>query len=497
MEEKQELYRQRIEKLDRIREAGEDPFRYSYPRTHSINEAYDAYEKNKADNSETCVKLAGRLVALRYHGKTTFADLRDDSGDIKLFFGSKDIEEKQYEFLSKLVNIGDFLGVEGNIFTTRTNQTTVRVRDFSLLTKSLRLLPEKWHGLKDIETRLRQRYLDLLSNEDVKNVFRTRSRIIGSIRHFLDARGYIEVETPMLQPVPGGATARPFVTHHNALDRDLYLRVAPELYLKRLLVGGFEKVYEINRNFRNEGLSLRHNPEFTMLELYHAYVDYEAIMEIVEEMINHVTRAVTGKDTFVYQGTEISVRAPWPRTPFFDAIREFAGVDVERVADAAEARKAVAHLKLDLDENAGYGRLCDELLKTHVLPGLVEPTFIVDYPVELSPLAKMKRGRSRLTERFQPFIGGLEIGNAFSELNDPLEQRARFEQQMRLREKGDEEAQTLDEDFVMALEYGMPPAGGLGIGIDRLVMLLTDSASIKDVILFPQLRMIQTMRTGE
>jgi lysyl-tRNA synthetase class 2 len=490
MDEKQELYKQRLAKLERIREIGEDPFKYSYPRTHTIQKAYEAYERNQADGSETCVKLAGRLVALRSHGKTTFADLFDDSGTIQLFFGSKDLGEEQYEFLVKLVNIGDFLGVEGTVFTTRTEQVTVRVQDFSLLAKSLRPLPEKWHGLKDIETRLRQRYLDLLSNEDVRNVFRTRSRIIGSIRDFLDARGYIEVETPMLHPIPGGATAQPFITHHNALDRDLYLRVAPELYLKRLLVGGFEKVYEINRNFRNEGLSQRHNPEFTMLELYHAYIDYEAIMVIVEEMIHGVTMAVTGKDTLVYQGKEISVRPPWSRRPFFDAIREFAGVDVEQAADADEAREAVAHLSLDLEENAGYGKLCDELLKTYVLPELISPTFIVDYPAELSPLAKMKRGHARLTERFQPFIGGLEIGNAFSELNDPREQRTRFEQQMKLREGGDEEAQRLDEDFITALEYGMPPAGGLGIGIDRLVMLLTDSASIKDVILFPQLRMV-------
>jgi lysyl-tRNA synthetase class 2 len=497
MEQKQELYRQRLEKLARIREAGEEPFKYAYPRTHTVGRAYEDYEKRKADDSDTRVKLAGRLVALRSHGKSTFADLRDDSGKIQLFFGLQDLGEERYEFLTKLVNIGDFLGVEGNVFTTRTKQVTVRVEDFSLLAKTLRPLPEKWHGLKDVEIRLRRRYLDLLSNEEVKTVFRRRSEIIKSIRDFLDARGYIEVETPMLHPIPGGATARPFITHHNALDRDLYLRVAPELYLKRLLVGGFEKVYEINRNFRNEGLSQRHNPEFTMLELYHAYVDYEAVMELVEEMINHVVKTVTGGHTLVYQDSEINLESPWPRVAFFEAIREFAGIDMETVADAAEAREAVAHLKLEMEESAGYGRICDELLKTYVVPNLIAPTFIIDHPVELSPLTKGKRGNPRLTERFQPYIGGLEIGNAFSELNDPLEQRARFEQQMKLREGGDEEAQTLDDDFLAALEYGMPPAGGLGIGIDRLVMLLTDSATIKEVILFPQLRTISDVVAEE
>ena len=490
MEEKQELYRQRLEKLARIREAGEEPFKYSYSRTHTIEDAYKEYEKSEGEDSETRVKISGRLIAMRSHGKTTFADVRDESKEIQLFFGQRDLGEDRYEFITKLINIGDFIGVEGSVMKTRTGQVTVRVQDFSLLTKSLRPLPEKWHGLKDVEIRLRRRYLDLLSNRDVMDVFRTRSRITKSIRDFLDARGFIEVETPMLHPIPGGATAQPFVTRHNALDRDLYLRVAPELYLKRLLVGGFEKVYEINRNFRNEGLSQRHNPEFTMLELYQAYVDYERIMELVEEMIGHVVRSVTGGYTLTYQEQEINVEPPWPRVAFFDAVREYAGIDVEHISEAEEAREAVAQLKLDLDDSAGYGKICDELLKTYVIPELISPTFITDHPLELSPLAKGKRGNPRLTERFQPYMGGLEIGNAFSELNDPLEQRARFEEQMKLRERGDEEAQRLDTDFITALEYGMPPAGGLGIGIDRLIMLLTDSPTIKDVILFPQLRTI-------
>ena len=501
MEKKQELYTQRLEKLARIREAGKEPFEYSYSRTHTVKSACDEYEKSAGEDGVR-VRLAGRLFALRHHGKTTFADLGDDSGRIQLFFGKNDIGDRQHEFIAKLLNIGDFIGAEGEMFTTRTGQVTVRVQDFSLLAKSLRSLPEKWHGLKDIETRLRRRYLDLLSNEEVKNVFRTRSQVIRSIRAFLDGRGYIEVETPMLHPIPGGATARPFITHHNALDRDLYLRVAPELYLKRLLVGGFEKVYEINRNFRNEGLSQRHNPEFTMLELYEAYVDYEAVMRLVEEMINHVVQEVTGGKTLVYQGNEINVEPPWPRTTFFEAIREYAGVEAESSADtpearAAAAREAVAHLNLDIEDGAGYGKICDELLKTCVVPKLTSPTFIVDHPMELSPLAKGKRGNPRLTERFQPYIGGLELGNAFSELNDPIEQRARFEEQMKLRERGDEEAQRLDEDYVTALEYGMPPAGGLGIGIDRLVMLLTDSPTIRDVILFPQLRAVSDAATEE
>ena len=504
MEEKQDLYKQRLEKLARIRETNEDPFKYSYPRTHTVEEALKAYEalvesktdEEKDDEGGPPVKLAGRVRAMRFHGKTTFADLNDETGKIQLFLGKKDLGDEKHEFITKLLNIGDFIGVEGETFATRTGQTTVRVRDFSLLTKSLRPLPEKWHGLKDVETRLRRRYLDLLANPDVRETFRARSRIIKSVRDFLETRGFIEVETPMLHPIPGGATAKPFITHHNALDRDQYLRVAPELYLKRLLVGGFEKVFEINRNFRNEGISPRHNPEFTMLELYEAYVDYETIMELVEEMVSHVVREVIGADTITYQGNEISVKPPWPRIQFFEAIKEHAGVDVESNAESAEARaefarETVSGLRLDVDENAGYGKICDELLKTYVIPKLISPTFITDHPMELSPLAKGKRGMPHLTERFQPYIGGLEIGNAFSELNDPLEQRARFEEQMKLRERGDDEAQRLDEDYIMALEYGMPPAGGLGIGIDRLVMLLTDSPSIRDVILFPQLRTIE------
>ncbi len=492
MEEKQDLYGQRLEKLARIRETKEEPFKYSYPRTHTIKEACEAYEKRSGDEGPR-VRLAGRLLALRFHGKTTFADLGDETGRLQIFFGKNDLGDERHDFITKLLNIGDFIGAEGEMFSTRTGQTTLRALDFSLLTKSLRPLPEKWHGLKDVETRLRKRYLDLLSNEDVRRTFRARSRIVKAVREFLDARGFIEVETPMLHPIPGGAMARPFVTYHNALDRDQYLRVAPELYLKRLLVGGFEKVYEINRNFRNEGLSQRHNPEFTMLELYEAYVDYEAVMELVEEMVSRVAQEVTGGDAFVYQGNEISVKPPWPRIQFFEAIKEHSGVDLESTAEepetrAAVAQEAVAHLNLDIDEGAGYGKICDEMLKTFVIPKLITPTFIIDHPMELSPLAKGKRGKPHLTERFQPYIGGIEIGNAFSELNDPLEQRARFEAQMKLRELGDEEAQRLDEDFITALEYGMPPAGGLGVGIDRLVMLLTDSPTIRDVILFPQLR---------
>jgi lysyl-tRNA synthetase class 2 len=495
MDEKQDLYKQRLEKLERIRETNEEPFKYSYPRTHTIQKAYEKFEENKGEDTPH-VRLAGRVVAMRFHGKTTFADLADETGRIQIFFGKKDIGDEKHEFITKLLNIGDFIGVEGEMFTTRTGQTTVRVQDFSLLTKSLRPLPEKWHGLKDVETRLRRRYLDMLSNLEVRETFRTRSRIIKALRDFLEARGFIEVETPMLHPIPGGATARPFVTHHNALDRDQYLRVAPELYLKRLLVGGFEKVFEINRNFRNEGVSPRHNPEFTMLELYEAYVDYESVMQLVEEMIHHVVTTITGESTIVYQEQEISVEPPWPRIPFFDAIQEYAGVDIESTAEKPEdradfARETVKHLRLDIDKTAGYGKICDELLKTFVVPKLISPTFITDHPMELSPLAKGKRGKPHLTERFQPYIGSLEIGNAFSELNDPLEQKARFEEQMKLRERGDDEAQRLDEDYVMALEYGMPPAGGLGIGIDRVVMLLTDSPSIRDVILFPQLRTIE------
>jgi lysyl-tRNA synthetase class 2 len=379
--------------------------------------------------------------------------------------------------------------VEGTVLKTRTGETTVEVRQFWLLAKALRPIPEKWHGLKDVEVRYRQRYLDLIANPSVREIFVKRALLLRAIRQFLDERGFLEVETPILQPVYGGALARPFITHHNALDMDLYLRIAPELYLKRLLVGGFERVYEIGRNFRNEGIDARHNPEFTMLEAYQAYADYHDIMRLVEELIAFVAQSVLGTTTITYQGHTIDLTPPWRRLSLMDALKEVTGVDFLAFRNDDERARAIGRqLGLSIEPTDHWGRVLDEALKKKVVPTLIQPTFLLDYPVEISPLAKRKPDDPTMTERFQGFIGGLEVANAFSELNDPLDQRERFEMQQRLRERGDVEAHPLDWDFVTALEYGMPPTGGLGIGIDRLMMLFTNSPSIREVILFPLLR---------
>jgi lysyl-tRNA synthetase class 2 len=379
--------------------------------------------------------------------------------------------------------------VTGELFRTRTGELTVAVRSFEFLAKSLRPLPEKWHGLKDVETRYRRRYVDLVMNPQVREVFVVKSRLIREMRAFLDARGFLEVETPMMQPIPGGAAAKPFVTHHNALDMALYLRIAPELYLKRLVVGGLDRVYEINRSFRNEGISTQHNPEFTMLEFYQAYADYEDLMTLTEEMFAHLGRGILGTTTLRYQGEEVSLAGPWPRLTFFDAISEAVGSAVGPETSAAALRKAAAAAGVP-EPKAGAGAvdLWKDVFDTLVEPGLVQPTFITDFPIELSPLSKRKGGDPRLVDRFELFISRREIANAYSELNDPIDQRHRFEEQAHMRERGDEEAHWMDEDFVRALEYGMPPTAGEGIGIDRLAMLFTDSPSIRDVILFPHLR---------
>jgi lysyl-tRNA synthetase class 2 len=396
--------------------------------------------------------------------------------------------QEAYERFGDL-DVGDLLGVEGTVLKTRTGETTVEVRQFWLLAKALRPIPEKWHGLKDVEVRYRQRYLDLIANPSVREIFVKRALLLRAIRQFLDERGFLEVETPILQPVYGGALARPFITHHNALDMDLYLRIAPELYLKRLLVGGFERVYEIGRNFRNEGIDARHNPEFTMLEAYQAYADYHDIMRLVEELIAFVAQSVLGTTTITYQGHTIDLTPPWRRLSLMDALKEVTGVDFLAFRNDDERARAIGRqLGLSIEPTDHWGRVLDEALKKKVVPTLIQPTFLLDYPVEISPLAKRKPDDPTMTERFQGFIGGLEVANAFSELNDPLDQRERFEMQQRLRERGDVEAHPLDWDFVTALEYGMPPTGGLGIGIDRLMMLFTNSPSIREVILFPLLR---------
>jgi len=433
------------------------------------------------------VSLAGRLMTLRDHGKTTFADLKDRTGQIQIYLREDRLGNEAYS-LMKWTDIGDFLGVTGRLFRTRTGELTVAADEFRLLTKSLRPLPEKWHGLVDVETRYRQRYLDLVANPEAAAVFHRRSQLMREVRQFFDQRGFLEVETPMMQTVAGGAAARPFVTHHNALDMDLYLRIAPELYLKRLLVGGLERVYEINRNFRNEGIDTRHNPEFTMLEFYQAYADYHDLMTLTEELLPHLCRVLLGGEELTYQGVRISLSPPWPRLTVVEALRKVGGIREEDLEGAEELRAVAARRGVPVQAGWGWGKLVDALMAHLVEPHLVQPTFLLDFPLELSPLARSQPDNPRLAQRFELFVAGLELANAYTELNDPQEQRQRFEEQLRAREGGDEEAHRMDEDFVRALEYGMPPAAGEGIGIDRLAMLFTDSPSIRDIILFPVLR---------
>lgn len=487
-----ELRRHRIAKLERFRERNDIPYKYSFVRSHTIGVARSCFEALEPGSTEDApamlpAQLAGRIVARRIQGKSTFMDIRDEQGRIQVFLGQKQVGDAAYE-ASKDLDIGDYIGVTGSVKRTKRGEITVFSEKYEILAKSLRPAAEKYHGLSNVETRYRHRYLDMVANPEVLDVFRKRIQMIQVMREWLIAQGYLEVETPMLHPIPGGATARPFVTHHNTYDHDFYLRVAPELYLKKLLVGGFEKVFEINRCFRNEGVDTRHNPEFTTMELYEAYQDYMGLMDETEEMLHHVIHSVVGSETFEYQEQTISITRPWKRIPLFEAIREHAGIDLEATRDRDEAAKLAKSIGLEITPEMGYGKIVDEVMSLKVQPHLVQPTFLYDYPIELSPLAKKKRGNDALTERFQPFIAAMEVGNAFSELNDPIDQQERFEAQAALRAAGDDEAQYLDEDFIMALEVGMPPAAGLGIGIDRLAMIVTNSPSIRDVILFPQLR---------
>lgn len=475
-----ELLRVRREKLREIQEAGIDPYGGRFERTHTAAEIKSGFEHLEGKE----VTIAGRLMARRGHGKACFADVQDFSGRIQIHVRQDEVGLAAYQLFLKKLDIGDILGVRGTVFRTKAGEITVAVKEFTLLAKSLRPLPEKWHGLRDVELRYRQRYLDLIVNPEVRQTFILRSRIVREIRRFLDERGFLEVETPMMQPVAGGAAARPFVTYHNALDMKLYLRIAPELYLKRLLVGGFEKVYEINRNFRNEGISTKHNPEFTMLELYQAYADYTDMMALTEELVSSVARAVLGKEEVEYGNTLINLKPPWPRRTFLEAVQEKTGVDFGEL-DAEMARKKARELGVEVGEKALWGEAVNAVFEELVEPELIQPVFILDYPVDISPLAKRKKEDPRLTYRFELFIAGREIANAFSELNDPLDQKERFLKQLERRQAGDEEAHMFDEDYVTALEYGMPPAGGLGIGVDRLVMLLAGASSIRDVILFP------------
>ncbi len=482
-----EIISNKWEEIEELKREGIDPFGHSFFRTHKIK---DLIENNKnLQVGECCqgkVSIAGRLMALRTHGKAIFANIEDVSGRIQIYIKSNKIGETAFKLFSK-IGIGDILGVSGLIFKTRTGEVTIFVEEFILLCKSVRSLPEKWHGLKDVEIRYRKRYLDLMVNPSVREIFIKRSKVIQSIRNFLDSKGFLEVETPIMQPIPGGATARPFITHHNALHRDFYLRIAPELYLKRLLVGGLEKVYELSRNFRNEGISTKHNPEFTMLELYEAYGDYHSMMQITEELIVYILKNVLGSLEIEYRGNKIDFTLPWKRISMYKAIEDAVGIRVDKISPK-DFSKVVKKYNLNTKSNINRGEIINELFEKYVEPILIQPTFVIDYPLKLSPLSKQNKDNPELVERFELFISSMELVNAFTELNDPAEQERRFEEQVAKKEAGDMESHFMDKDYVEALEYGMPPAGGLGLGVDRLMMLLTNSDSIKEVILFPQLK---------
>lgn len=481
---------ERRRKLQQLRELGVDPFSEDFRPTHEaclVIENYGDWDSQRLEGLEEVFALAGRVMGKRDFGKVVFLDLVDRTGRLQCLVHIPSLSDKE-ACIFRLVDIGDHLGVRGRLFRTRTGELTLRVEGFKVLSKALRPLPEKWHGLREVEARYRQRYLDLLMNPEVKETFRIRARIIKWIREFLDARGFEEVETPMMQALPGGAEARPFVTHHNALGLDLFLRIAPELYLKRLVVGGMERVYEINRNFRNEGISTQHNPEFTMLEFYQAYATFEDLMLLTEELMEFLLKRLGKWPTLTYQGKEMNMQRPWKRMKFVECLAEFGEIMPEEVANI-EALREVAHRRgIPLEGRDTMGKILAKLFDALVEPHLVGPIFVTHHPVEISPLARRNRMDPNLVDRFELYIAGREVANAFSELTDPDDQRERFEQQQMLRKKGDQEAHPLDEDFLRALEHGMPPTAGEGIGIDRLVMLLTDSPSIRDVILFPQLR---------
>jgi len=482
-----EIISNKWEEIEELKREGIDPFGHSFNRTHKIK---DLIEENKDLQVGECGKekasVAGRLMALRIHGKAIFANIEDISGRIQIYIKSNKVGEDAFKLFSK-IGVGDILGVSGLIFRTRTGEVTVFVEEFSLLCKSVRSLPEKWHGLKDVEIRYRKRYLDLIVNPSVREIFIKRSKVVKSIRNFLDNRGFLEVQTPIMQPIPGGATARPFITHHNTLHRDLYLRIATELYLKRLIVGGLEKVYELGCDFRNEGISTKHNPEFTMLELYEAYGDYHSMMTITEELITYVIKNVFGSLEVEYQGNKINFTPPWKRISMCKVIEEVSGINIEKILQK-DFDKIIKKHGLNIKGKINRGEITNELFEKYVEPILIQPTFIYDYPLEISPLSKQKKDNPELVERFELFVNSMELANAFTELNDPAEQKCRFEEQVAKRKAGDMESHFMDKDYIEALEYGMPPTGGLGIGIDRLIMLLTNSDSIKEVILFPQLK---------
>ena len=479
-----DILKARREKLDNLIAMGKNPFEIvkfdkdAYAQV--IKDNYDDYADKK-------VRIAGRLISKRVMGKASFGHVLDGTGSIQLYVSRDSLGEENYAEFKKF-DIGDIVGVEGVVFTTKMGEISIHAEKMVLLSKSLLPLPEKFHGLTNTDLRYRQRYVDLIANPEVKETFVMRSRIISAIRSFLDGEGFVEVDTPILNTIAGGASARPFITHHNTLDIDMYMRIAPELYLKRLIVGGFEKVYEMGRLFRNEGMDTKHNPEFTTVELYEAYTDYHHMMELTERLFEHIALTTKGTTEIEYQGTPISLARPWKKMTMVEAVKEFTGIDFDATDDVDALKKQAEGVGVGLADNLTWGKLLYEVFDQKVEEHLVQPTFILDYPVEVSPLAKRKPTDNRLTERFEFFITSREMGNAFSELNDPIDQRARFMAQVAEREKGDDEAQMMDEDYVNALMYGLPPTGGLGIGVDRLVMLFTDQASIRDVLLFPTMK---------
>jgi lysyl-tRNA synthetase class 2 len=480
-----ELIRIRLQKLAELQENDQNPYdEVVYDRDSEAGTVKAEFEQYEGKT----VRIAGRMMSKRVMGKASFCDVLDQSGRIQLYVRRDELGDEAYAQFKKY-DIGDIIGVSGEVFRTHMGEISIKAQEIRLLSKSLTPLPEKWHGLKDQDLRYRQRYVDLIVNPEVKDTFIKRSQIIREIRSFLDNRGFLEVDTPILNTIPGGAAARPFITHHNTLDIDMYLRIATELYLKRLIVGGLEKVYEMGRVFRNEGMSIKHNPEFTTIEIYEAYTDYHGMMDLTEALIKHVAQAVCGTLQITYQGTPIDL-SRWERLTMLDAILKYTNVDFSACQDAQSAREAAKSIGVEAEKDASRGEIIYQVFEEKVEDKLIQPTFILDYPVEVSPLAKRKKDDPEFTQRFEFFIYAREMGNAFSELNDPIDQYERFKRQVELREAGDDEANMMDEDFVNALKYGMPPTGGVGIGIDRLVMLLTDSASIRDVLLFPTMKPI-------
>ena len=490
MEEINDLIAQRRQKLTDLKDENINPYPNDFRPDTLVDEIFDRFsdqDKEQLTGVGEIFSLAGRLMTKRVMGKASFVHIADRKGKIQIYVKGDAVGTDQYDRFKKF-DIGDFIGVKGRVFKTKVGELSIEATEVSLVTKSLRPLPEKWHGLTDIETRYRQRYVDLIVNPDVKDIFRKRGQIVRAIRDYLTDRDYLEVETPMMHPIPGGATARPFVTHHNALGMDLYLRIAPELYLKRLVVGGIERVFEINRNFRNEGISQQHNPEFTMLEFYQAYSTFEDLIELFQDMISKVTFELHGTHKITYQGTDIDLSPPWDRLTVKESILKYSDADEATLEDRTLAFGFAKKLGLDPDERWGLGKLLTEIFDSVAEPKLIQPTFITDYPTEVSPLSRKNDHNPEIVDRFELFICGREMANAFSELNDPIDQKERFESQVEEKEAGDEEAHFMDEDYIRALEYGMPPTAGAGLGIDRLVMLLTDSASIRDVLFFPHMR---------